>query len=635
MPNRLVEQLNSAVSTSSMLSGQILTFPLCIISSLTIAVTLGAANSFFNIASFNETLTKDLLKLLESVREERDYNTVAICRTRKQHCIFEQLLTELQLPVVLINKRLTYKYKSNFSKELVILLCLEHRNVGAAFQALNMFHGLKQTRIVAYAPYATNLDSIQKICTKAMSNDIYNVLVIQNDFAEKSKYYTCNRFPLDAPRYKEKTLDAGANSAIFEHQFRNMYGTKLLTYPDQLEPRSMLYYRADGKVELEGYIGRLLRVFANKRNATLAIEHPFEVGKTTYFGELLTLALNNTVDVAAGLTFPSSSEDLEVMSYPVENLDYCYMVPLPETVPINELFVGIVRLPTLFYIFIFTVIFAALLTHLNKRMEINCINLFLNDKSIRGILGQSFVPVVGPNLKVKLIIFLLCYMSIITNTTYQAYLQSFLTQPPLQPMYRSYDDLEAAGLKILFSAKEKYVLDANSSVLEHTKLFEIVQDYNTWLKHRSSMDTQYVYPVSNTRWEVFEFQQSLFHRPIFYFNTDLCFFRSAIVCLPTRPDLPYRDLLDDFILRLHSSGIIKEWISLNFFVLAKLKLVIFEDLSKPLDSGRPLAVDDFFWLHIQYFGSLTLGVIAFVGELLHYRWKYHERDKVTNIEFCV
>nr|XP_036219436.1 uncharacterized protein LOC106620340 [Bactrocera oleae] len=424
-----------------MLSGQLTKCLLCIITVLTIRKPFVIADLLFDSIDVNKNSTKALLKLLEIVREEQDYNTVAICKTRAQDCNFEQLLPELTLPVVLINKRLKYKYKSTFSKEFVILLCLEHENVTAAFEELR-----------------------------------------------SHKFYTCNKFPLDAPRYKEKTLEA-AESAIFEHQFRDMYGTKMLTYPDQLEPRTMLYFKADGKVEMEGYIGRLLRIFAAKRNATLAIEHPFVVGKTTYYGELLELARNNTVDVAAGLTFLQSLEDLEVMSYPVQNLDYCYMVPLPETVPINELFVGIVRLPTLFYIFVFTVIFAALLTHLNQRMKINFINLFLNDKSIRGILGQSFVPAVRPNLKVKLIIFLLCYMSIIINTTYQAYLQSYLTQPPLQPMYRTYNDIEAAGLKVLFPAKEKHMVDRNSSAMEHLNLFENVEDYNMWLKYRSSMNT--------------------------------------------------------------------------------------------------------------------------------------------------
>ncbi|XP_011193506.2 uncharacterized protein LOC105219220 [Zeugodacus cucurbitae] len=520
----------------------------------------------------------------------------------------------------------------SFSRELVILLCLEHENLGAAFEEVNVFHGLKQTRIVVYAPNATNLKIITEICLNAMAKDIYNVLVIPNGFAGTHKYYTCNMFPLDAPRYKEKTVHS---SSIFEHQFRNMHGMKLLTYPDQLQPRSMLYYEADGTLQIEGYIGKLVSVFADKRNATLAIEHPFEVGKTMYFGDLVELALNNTVDIVAGLTFPHSLEELAMMSYPVQHLDYCYMVPLPETVPINELFVGIVRLPTLFFIYVFTVIFAALLTHLNQRLKISFINLFLNDKSIRGILGQSFVPAVRPNLKVKLIIFLLCYMSIITNTTYQAYLQSYLTHPPLQPMYRSYDDMEAAGLKVIFSAKEKYVLDSNSSALAHPKLFEIMQDYNAWLKLRSSMNTKYVYPVSNARWEVFEFQQSLFHRPIFYFNTDLCFFKNALNCLPTRPDLPYLDLLDDFILRLYSSGIIKEWLSLNFYVMAKLKLVVFEDLSKPMDFGRPLVLDDFYWIRIQYLGCLALACIAFVGEVVYYRWKYQKRVREgTGLAYC-
>ncbi|CAD7014433.1 unnamed protein product [Ceratitis capitata] len=550
-----------------------------------------------------------MLELLDNVRGERGCDTIAFCLSTAQECIFEQLLPEISTPVLLIHRRLEYDFKASYSRELIILLCLADEGVATAFESFHVFRGLKQTRIIAYAPQASDLELIEKYCAAAMTADIYNVLIIQEDFSATHNYYTCNRFPLDAPPYKQKSL-TDVSSAIFEHQFRDMHGMKMRTYPDQLQPRTMLYFKPDGKLVLEGYIGRLLRTFAEKRNAALTIEHPYKVGKTTYYGDLLALALNNTVDVAAGLAFPTSLKDFEVMSYPVQTLDYCFMVPLPEAVPINELFVGIIRLPTLFWIFVFIVIFAALLTHLNKGKRLTFINLFLNDKSIRGMLGQSFVAPMNPSLKVKFIIFLLCYMSTITNTTYQSYLQSFLTHPPLQPMYRSYEDMAAAGLKISFPINEQHMLTTNKSVAQHKELFLIAKDYDAWLRDRSAMSVKFVYPVSNVRWEVFDFQQSLFSRPIFYFNTDLCFFKNSFVCLPTRPDLPYGDLLDDYILRLHSSGIMNEWISLNFYILAKLKMVFFEDLSTPWQSGRPLDLNDFFWIRMQFFGSLALGFLA-------------------------
>ncbi|XP_054741157.1 uncharacterized protein LOC129246392 [Anastrepha obliqua] len=590
---------------------------------LVLALKPNSINSSILSAAENDAVNEELLKLLEMVREERDYNTIAIGQSSKENCVFENLLQEISLPVVLLNKRLEYQYNTQFSKELLILLCLKQRGVAATFAELNVFRGLKQTRILVYVPHATNLELIKQYCNDAMANDIYNVLIIQNDFTETHNYHTCNRFPLEAPPYKEKSLHSTelTSNFIFEQQFRDMHGAPIRTYPDQLEPRTMLYYKDNGDLELEGYIGRLLKVFAAKRNATLTIEYPLEVGKTTFYGVLMELAQNGSLDIAAGLVYPQSNNDLEAMSYPVETLDYCYMVPLPETVPINELFVGIIRLPTLFYIFVFIVIFAALFTHLNTRMQLSFINLFLNDKSIRGMLGQSFVIAAKPSLRVKFVIFLLCYMSIITNTTYQAYLQSFLTRPPLLPMYRSYEDIEAAGLRISFPAHEIAVLSANQSLAEHMHLTEIVADFNVWLRLRSSMNTKYVYPVSSVRWDIFNFLQSLFARPIYYFNTDLCFFKNTFLCMPTRADLPYVDLLDDFILRLHSSGIMKEWVSLNFFVMAKLKMLVFEDLSKPIEYGRPLVVDDFFWIQIQYLGCMVLGLVAFVGEILYFRWK--------------
>ncbi|XP_036336228.1 uncharacterized protein LOC118746487 [Rhagoletis pomonella] len=275
----------------------------------------------------------------------------------------------------------------------------------------------------------------------------------------------------------------------------------------------------------------------------------------------------------AGMVFVKPTHDLEKLSYPVQLLDFCYMVPLPESVSINELFIGIVRLPMLFCIFVFIVIFAALLTHLthlDKRKQINFINLFLNDQSIRGMLSQSFVIAAKSSVKTKFVVFLLCYMSIITNTTYQAYLQSFLTYPPLLPMHHSYEDLEAAGMTILFAEPDVPIIEGNKNLLEHFHLFKISK-YEDWVKLRSRMNTKYVYPITNLRWETIELQQSLFRRPIFYFNSEFCFFRTMSCCLPIRADLPYRDLLDDFVLRLHSSGIMKEWMSMTFLLMPNLK----------------------------------------------------------------
>ncbi|XP_036336229.1 uncharacterized protein LOC118746488 [Rhagoletis pomonella] len=288
-------------------------------------------------------MNRELLKLLQEIRMERDFNTIAICQASADDCVFDNILKEISMPVVLLNKRLAYTYKAQFSKELLILLCLHQSSVTARLTELSVFRSLKQTRIVAYAPHVTDLELVKQYCLDAMANDIYNVLIIQRDFSATQNYYTCNKFPLDAPRYKQKSLKLPGmiSSAIFEQQFQNMYGTPILIYPDQLEPRSMLYYKPDGNVEVEGYIGRTLRVFAARRNTTLFINHPYKVGKSVFYGVLQELAENGTIDIAAGMTFVTPNDDLEKLSYPVQTMDYCYMVPLPENVPINQLFFAI------------------------------------------------------------------------------------------------------------------------------------------------------------------------------------------------------------------------------------------------------------------------------------------------------
>ncbi|XP_058986766.1 uncharacterized protein LOC101890143 [Musca domestica] len=250
-------------------------------------------------------------------------------------------------------------------------------------------------------------------------------------------------------------------------------------------------------------------------------------------------------------------------------------------------------------------------------VNLSFINVIVNDRSIRVLLGQSFVMPKKPRLWMKYICFLLCYTSLIISTTYQAYLQSNLIHPALEKRVGSYDDMIKAGLKIAITSQELEFLD-KPTYIKYKELFVSIEPYDRFLKLRESMDTRFVYPVSNTRWEVFNEQQRLFQRTLFYYSSHLCLSKQALLAVPLRPNLPYKSLFDKHLLHLRETGLLQYWISVNFYTMVRLKITAFRDLSTPEESVDAIELDDLKWIWLFYCSNVLLAISVLICELIYF-----------------
>ncbi|XP_058983758.1 uncharacterized protein LOC131804703 [Musca domestica] len=224
-------------------------------------------------------------------------------------------------------------------------------------------------------------------------------------------------------------------------------------------------------------------------------------------------------------------------------------------------------------------------------VNLSFINVIVNDRSIRVLLGQSFVMPKKPRLWMKYICFLLCYTSLIISTTYQAYLQSNLIHPALEKRVGSYDDMIKAGLKIAITSQELEFLD-KPTYIKYKELFVSIEPYDRFLKLRE--------------------------KDFIYYSSHLCLSKQALLAVPLRPNLPYKSLFDKHLLHLRETGLLQYWISVNFYTMVRLKITAFRDLSTPEESVDAIELDDLKWIWLFYCSNVLLAISVLICELIYF-----------------
>lgn len=561
-------------------------------------------------------LEEHLFRLLGILKSEVKYGHLAMWRhknhTANDNCLFEiSSMRLVEEPIIIFDhKNEGNRLQNSISKRILILSCWPSSDGGVAnFQSLKMNFPFA----VGHLIWLDSDMELNNACSSLVDDFYSRLLVLNEHFLQVGTIHVCS----SKMARQKRIVDSGR---IFPSEAMALNGLVLVTESDQLPPRSILYIDANGKLQLEGFVSNCIRTFAERYNATLNITQPLQLGRGVYYDILLNKTSQGLLDVPA-VVAPYGSDRFPNIyySYPVELMDLCYMIPLPRLMEANRIYTYIVDIHVMMVLIVLFFIYGILFTiGTNKSArKLSMLDIVLNDKSIRVLLGQSFVMPVQPCLFMKYVCFLLCYTSLIISTTYEAYLQSNLIHPVLERRIETYEDIREAGLRIAITSQESDFLDSSTSI-KYADIFQQLQTYDIFLKLRDSMDTRYVYPVSNTRWEVFSQQQRLFQRTLYYYSSHLCVKRQTLLGIPLRLDLPFKSLFDHHILDLRQTGLLQYWISDNFYTMIRLKYTTFKDLSTPEKLADAIELYDLKWIWTFYGLSLILAFVVFLVELVYF-----------------
>ncbi|XP_017835382.1 uncharacterized protein LOC108594755 [Drosophila busckii] len=509
-----------------------------------------------------------LLQLAAKIKLEQHFETIVVYGDLS--CEFDALLQQLQAPTVLLSNGSSSK-DWNFNSNALLLSC----ELGQE-QELNAHTALKlQTarRLV----YMGAQQTADQVCGSYFKREQHNAALLGADFATTGNYFGCRRFE----QQRHVQLNVAAADPSYVQQFANMQGLAIISEPDQLAPRSMLYIE-HGAYKMIGYVADLINTFVQRYNATLKLSERYDIGKIIYYGDIETLAQLNRIDVGTTLGSSLAKTNFDYLSYPYISTSYCLMMPLPAALPYKEIFALIVEPLVLCILLLLMCLLSLLLVYAQQLSwrQLSCCNVLLNDRCLRGLLAQGFPLPANSSKELKAVCLLLCFAGLMTTTMYSAYLQSYFTEPPLEPKLRNFSDIRIAQQQVAVYHKEANNLlrSYNLHITDAQSHVRVMYDWDEFVHKRDTFDKTYSYLVAEVRWDTYEEQQKLFTQPIFYYS-DICLNSFVLLSVPLRRHLPYRQLFDEHILRIQQFGLLEHWLDRNFFDMVRLGLTPLEDFS--------------------------------------------------------
>ncbi|XP_055854357.1 uncharacterized protein LOC129918054 [Episyrphus balteatus] len=216
-------------------------------------------------------------------------------------------------------------------------------------------------------------------------------------------------------------------------------------------PGVIISKTANNDTIIRGYMGNIFNAFAKKHNAKLNTSNintsilPYYIRKSV---------VNGTFEISGA--FPIFIQQPTInYSYPFLFYDWCVMLPIEPNIPIYKVFTLVFHweafVPTIVILISLSASLAAAFkfsgsSHRNIIM-MKC-DYLLNIDCFRGMLGQSISESPNASFSMKLIYSLIFLLGIMIVTSYNAFIQSFITEPPREPMISSFEDLKSSGLKV-------------------------------------------------------------------------------------------------------------------------------------------------------------------------------------------
>ncbi|KAM7342784.1 LOW QUALITY PROTEIN: uncharacterized protein ACRADG_010070 [Cochliomyia hominivorax] len=460
---------------------------------------------------------------------------------------------------------------------------------------------------------------------------LYDVLIVPIKSAKINIYYTYRA----RPRLEifKKTFNSLNKESYFIEPITNFQGYTLLTYPDQLQPRTLLKYNNNGKIVMLGFIGRLITTYAEKINATLKFPFPIKLNNALFFTDLFEMTVNGSLDIPASLASVNDINKPEYFSRYVELCKWFPMLPVADyfsnsdiyyTLIIQDLGCIFVVLLIIYNILLFLI---ELLHNISKSPKNIILESFLNDQVFLGLLAFPFkLDYSDRYFKTHRLIILLIQFSgfmlvIFTNT----YLASNITTPPKYPEINSFEELNERYLKILMMPQGYRNLIAYDENEFETKYKPIIVPTNIseMVETRNNLNRTVSFGVLTTMWSIYEKQQMYFAEKMFRYSPQMYFNNFMIYALPLPKNSIFEKSLNKLIANLMASGILQNWYESSFFDMIETGHMSFKDFSTAR-AYAPAQYKDFKIFFFIYIGSIFISCLILFIEIIVYKIKINK-----------
>ncbi|XP_065369104.1 uncharacterized protein LOC135961530 [Calliphora vicina] len=504
--------------------------------------------------------------LLMDIKTQQAFDSILMVQHKMPQDARLQMIYSLQEPKLIITNQTDFCYKEQFNNEIIAVVIIEREFSSLLWEHfLNALNYLRQTRILMIFVNIFNTEELQidvlKACEKyKITNALLHFLNSSIPEDTSLEYFQLLPFPL----YHLKLRQFGQlKEEYFPKHWQNMKGKTLLTLPDQIVPRSVMYKDNKGAIQFTGFVAKLIQMFAEVYNATLEMPFQPKIDEILNYNTLFNMTKYGELDMPMTIRGIASGSVLRYMTYPIEVSQWMIMIPCATRMTICEVYEVMLK-PELFSIvLIFTGTFSLVHTVIEKLFYMKMVwqNLLMSDKVIPGVLGQSFNFKKSSLLSLRLIYVLIFVFGLYMSTLFSAHLQTLITRPPFNAQITTFEELRHSEQKILISSwdvqnmiKDDYILSeemkANVVIIDDGAIFAVLRD---------NFNTTYGYPVPSASWSIYSNIQNHYAQKKFCVSENMNIRDMMLYGLPVGEHSPYKEPLDHLVHKIHAGGLLRGW----------------------------------------------------------------------------
>lgn len=529
---------------------------------------------------------------------------------RNDHCPeswLREVFEKPRIPVVLRAAKDVYPIDKQVLRPLHVL-CLPGGEQQLDLELLqNLATSLQDSPQQKIVFYVANSSSDRTWMDAILETSFYfRIPNIVGLLAKDEQLYFYRYHPYPSFRTEQQPLQS---SPIFDQLFPNMQGHPLTVMPDQWLPRSILYVdRRTGKQVLAGSVGRFIHVLAWKLNATLQLAQAVTPRRF-----LRGLDPQRSIDVPASLSMLEQGDQLPRTSYPLELTHICLMVPVAQEIPLKDIYWRLSSVSNI--LLTVTVVYAfglvLCLLRLLRSGDVHLVDFLLNDRALRGILGQSFrLPWPRRGCSSRWIYLMLGIVGLNVSSIFEAALETMMAHPPREFQARNFADLRRTRMPLVTTPE-----DMHTVADKHLNL--LVVNASEYHLLRSGGNASSAYFASRLHWTLFSEQQKRFTRQLFIYSMDACLWSLALLSFQWPQSSWFAEPVSKLILEIRANGLYQFWVGMHHYDMAEAGLAGLEDpsLREATKQSAALRLDDLQWVWLAYGVLLVVSSLFFLLEI--------------------
>ncbi|XP_075158085.1 uncharacterized protein LOC142231358 [Haematobia irritans] len=563
-----------------------------------------------------------LNNIINEINMERAITSLLILDS-KNFSIFPRLkdvIYNFPWPKVIVSRKQdSFIFKEYFNMETLAVIIMEkYMNMELLETCAGILDMRRQSRIWTIAVNIKDTEKFKEdLKNMSQQYKMTNMILSFHHDNLHEEYYSLKPYPLYHWLLKKSLLNG---NIYYPEYWRNMYGAPLLSFTGQDPPGALVYLDDDVQFKFNGYVARMVLLFAENFNATLEMYKPLKLGEIFSYDDVNLLAYDGLLDIPMTLSADFTFKDVERNSVYYDVIRPFVVLPCPRRLTIREVFALLLNEYFFGCVLIFSISLSCLHSLFDYYLDgrIDPVRLFFSDNILPGILGQSFATRSSPWRGLKFVYLLVSFAGLNIGTLFSANVSTLFSEQPYHKRIESIMDLSQSSHKLLLMKVHAEEMISNFPYIANS----IVTTSNGALiiNHTRVLNTTYGYAISPPTWTVFSARQQYYSQKIFCRLDDPKFGRLFTHSIALPPQSPHREALNYLILRIHELGFIEAWHSSTFQDMVKLKLIYLHD-GNPMVDRRVLEAKDFFIIWLVITIGLSISTLAFVVEYISWKSK--------------